>query len=107
VVNKKLPVRWDEEAAMNLKTIYKYIKKESPKEAEKVKNELIMLAGSLTNNPEKHPKEPILENQENFRFISKWSYKIIYEITNHEVIIALIYHTSQYPGKVKIREGSE
>lgn len=102
MVKKKLPVRWDLEAIEDLKTIYKYIKKESPDNAEKVKKELIKLAGALTTFPDKHPKEPILENEDgDFRFIAKWSYKIIYEITNKEVIIALIFHVSQDPAKIK------
>ena len=102
MVKKKLPVRWDIEAIEDLKAIYKYIKKKSPDNAEKVKKELIKLAGTLTTFPDKYPKEPILEHEDgDFRFIAKWSYKIIYEITNKEVIIALIFHTSQEPVKIK------
>lgn len=105
MVKKKLPVRWDIEAIEDLKSIYKFIKKESPDNAEKVKKELIKLSGRLTTFPDKYPKEPILDQEDgDFRFIAKWSYKIIYEITNKEVIIALIFHTSQEPAKIKMNK---
>lgn len=102
MVKKKLPVRWDVEAVEDLKAIHKYIKKDSPDRAEKVKKELIRLAGKLSTFPDKYPKEPILD-QENgdFRFVAKWNYKIIFELTNKEIIIALIFHTSQDPTKIK------
>ena len=101
MVTKSFPIRWDEEALKDLKTIYKYIKKQSPSGAEKVKIELIRLVGTLGKNPEKYPKEPLMLNEGNYRYIPKWSYKIIYEITSHEVIVAMIFHTSQSQEKLK------
>jgi addiction module RelE/StbE family toxin len=102
VVKKKLPVKWDSEALEDLKSIYKYIKKDSPANADKVRKELIRLAGTLSLFPEKYSKEPLLEVEKgDFRFIIKWNYKIIYEITNKEVIITFIFHTSQNPTKIK------
>jgi addiction module RelE/StbE family toxin len=101
MVKSDLPVRWDEEALKDLKIIYKYIKRQSPEGAEKVKNEIIRLAGMLNKNPEKFPKEALMGKEGNFRFIPKWSYKIIYEITSNEVIIAMIFHASQSPAKLK------
>jgi toxin ParE1/3/4 len=101
VVKKKFPVRWDKEALEDLKDIYSYIKNESPQGAETVKKEFIRLAGNLGTLPEKFPKEPLLEDEGNFRFIPKWDYKLIYEVTSKEIIIAAIFHVSQHPSKVK------
>ena len=97
MVKKKLPVKWDKEALEDLKDIYSYIKKESPQGAEAVRKEFIRLAGTLNSLPEKFPKEPLLEDEGNFRFIPKWDYKLIYEVTSKEIIIAAIFHTSQHP----------
>jgi toxin ParE1/3/4 len=58
------------------------------------------LAGTLGTLPEKIPKEPLLE-EDNFRFIPKWDYKLIYEVTSKEIIIAAIFHTSQHPSKAR------
>jgi toxin ParE1/3/4 len=100
VGKKKIPVRWDKEALEDLRDIYSYIKKESSQGAETVKKEFIRLARTLSTLPEKFPKEPLLEDEGNFRFIPKWDYKLIYEVTSKEIIIAAIFHTSQHPAKL-------
>jgi len=38
---------------------------------------------------------------DNYRSINKWSYKIIYKITEGEIIIIDVFHTSQDPSKIK------
>ena len=103
-MRKRLPVIWDREARQSLKEIYNYIKKDSPPNARSVRKELLKLAGSLGNFPEKYPREPFLEDEmENFRSVVKWSWKIIYEVTDDAIIILMIFHTSQHPDKIKRR----
>ena len=51
------------------------------------------------------PIETLLEDQpEEYRFIPKWNYKIIYRIDHrdHTVIIARIFSTKQDPGKLNL-----
>ncbi len=63
---------------------------------------LIKLVRSLDDFPEKYSKETLLiDDPENFRSVSKWNYKIIYEVTENQIIIADIFHTSQHPSKFK------
>ena len=101
-MRKKLPVIWADEARKSLKEIYQYIKKDSPQNAKKVRKELLRLAGSLNDFPEKYPREPFLDDEpENFRSVTKWSWKIIYEVTDSAIIILMIFHTSQNPDKIK------
>ncbi|ELR67992.1 hypothetical protein C900_01288 [Fulvivirga imtechensis AK7] len=60
------------------------------------------LAKSLGDFPEKYPKEPyLLDEPNNYRSVSKWSYKLIYEVTENEVIIVMLFHSSQDPEKIK------
>jgi len=102
VTKKKLPIRWDRMAKENLDCIYDFIAKDSLDAARYVKKELVKLAHSLSDFPEKYSKEEFLADEpENYRSISKWSYKIIYEVTNDYLIIADIFHTSQHPSKIK------
>ncbi|MBD3406591.1 MAG: type II toxin-antitoxin system RelE/ParE family toxin [Candidatus Lokiarchaeota archaeon] len=76
--------------------------KDSVNAARYVKKELIKLAGSLNDFPNKYSKEEYLADEpENFRSVSKWSYKIIYEVTSDCLIILDIFHTSQHPNKIK------
>lgn len=101
VALKKLPIRWDKLAKESLDDIYNYINQDSPQSSRKVKKGLIKLVGSLNDFPDKYSKEEFLEEEpENYRSISKWSYKIIYEVTEEAIIIADIFHTSQLPSRI-------
>jgi plasmid stabilization system protein ParE len=101
VKNSKLPIRWDKQAKENLDNIYKYIAEDSVTAARNVKKALIKLAHSLNDFPEKFSVEEFLASEpENYRSVSKWSYKIIYEVTENYIIIVDVFHTSQYPDKI-------
>lgn len=101
---KKLPIRWDRLAKENLDQIFEFIAEDSLTAARKVKKELIKPAHSLNDFPEKFSAEPYLEDEpENYRSVSKWSYKIIYEVTKEFIIIIDVFHTSQHP--LEIKEG--
>ena len=102
VKEKKLPILWDRLAKENLDAVYAYIAEDSVTAARKVKKELVKLAHSLNDFPEKFSTEPQLADQpKNYRSVSKWSYKIIYEVTEECIIIVDIFHTSQRPSKIK------
>jgi plasmid stabilization system protein ParE len=102
VRTKKLPIRWDKLAKNNLDDIFEYISEDSITAARRVKKELVKLAHSLNDFPEKFSVEEFLVNEpENFRSVTKWSYKIIYEVTEEYIIIVDVFHTSQHPSKIK------
>lgn len=101
MVKKKLPVRWDPVAKQLLDEIYDYIAQDSVSAARHVKKSLVQLGNSLGRFPEKYSKEEYLEDVPgNYRSVSKWRYKIIYEVTDDYVIIADIFNTSQHPSKI-------
>ena len=101
VSKKQLPIKWDRLAKQHLDAIYDYIAEDSVPTARRVKKELIKLAHSVSDFPGKHSIEEYLANEpENYRSVSKWSYKIIYEVTDEYIIIADIFHTSQHPSKI-------
>jgi plasmid stabilization system protein ParE len=103
VSKKKLPIRWDRLAKDNLDAIYDYIAEDSVVAARKVKKELINIARSLNGFPEKFSIEGYLVDVPgNYRSVSKWSYKIIYEVTDECIIIADVFHTSQHPSKIQL-----
>lgn len=94
---------WTYTAKQSLDKIYEYIKKDSKKNAKKVKNEIVNTVTELKILPEKYPKEFYLDQEKgNFRFFVKWSYKIIYELTKKEIIILDIFHTAQNPDKINL-----
>lgn len=101
VKKNELPILWDKLAKENLDEIYRYIARDSIVAARKVKKELVKLARSPNDFPEKSAIEEYLINEpENFRSVSKWSYKIVYEVTEEYIINAYIFHTSQHPSKI-------
>lgn len=102
VKKRKLKIRWDKKAKENLDSIHDYIAKDSIRAARYVKKEIIKLAHSLNDFPEKYSEEEnLISEPGNFRSVSKWSYKIIYEITNDCLIIVDIFQTSQHPKTIK------
>jgi len=60
---------------------------------------LIELSNTLVLFPYKYPKEPVY-NKNNIRFLTKWSYKIIYRIETDKIIILRIFNTNQHPRRI-------
>lgn len=107
MVKKKLPVRWAPKAKQSLDEIYDYIAEDSVDAAKRVKKSLIHLGGSLGHFPEKYSREEFLaDQQENYRSVSKWRYKLIYEVTDNYIIIVDVFNTSQNPSKIRKVKGS-
>lgn len=94
-----MKVVWSKQAMESLAHIYDYIFEESPQNAIMVFNTLFDLGNSLSDKRFDYSKDLII-NKEQFKFIPKWSYKIIYERTENEVIILEIFSTHQHPDKL-------
>lgn len=89
-------------AQQRLDSIYDYIAKDSVSAARYVKKSLVQLGGSLGHFPEKYSREEYLANElKNYRSVSKWRYKIIYEITDEYVNIINVFNTSRHPSKIQ------
>ena len=102
MIRQKLPVRWSPKAKQRLDSIYGYIAEDSVSAARYVKKSLVQLGGSLGHFPEKYSREEYLADEpKNYRSVSKWRYKIIYEVTDEYVNIINIFNTSQHPSKIK------
>jgi toxin ParE1/3/4 len=90
---------WSQEASNSLAEIYFYILKDSPQNAMMVVDKIIGLVQALQNERFEYAIDPII-NKEKFRHISIWSYKIIYERTEEEIIILDIFDGRQNPKKL-------
>lgn len=102
MVKNKLPVRWDPVAKQLLDEIYAYIAQDSVSAARHVKKSLVHLGNSLGHFPEKYSREEYLNDVPgNYRSVSKWRYKLIYEVTDNYVIIIDVFNTSQHPSKIR------
>ena len=76
-----MKVIWTEKSKESLLDIFSYIFEKSPQNALMVFDALIALGDSLSDTTLEYSKDLIV-NEEAVRFVSKWSYKIIYERTS-------------------------
>lgn len=94
-----MEVVWSSEAMQSLTLIYDYIFEESPKNANKVLETLLDLGDSLGDERFEYSKELII-NEDKYRCIPKWNYKIIYERKTNKVVILDVFSTKQNPDKL-------
>lgn len=88
----------DEEAKRSLQEAYLYIRKDSPQNAEKVKNAIITSIKELIKNPERHnPDKYRIKNDGSYRAYEIFRYRISYHISPDEIRIIRIRHTKMNP----------
>lgn len=95
---KKKKVRIDDHAQHQLKEIVNYIKRDSPANALKVRTDIYKTALSLGEHPAKFPADKYkIGNDGNYRAFEKHHLRVAYRITDTEVRILSIRHTSMAP----------
>ncbi|MBV7441091.1 type II toxin-antitoxin system RelE/ParE family toxin [Weeksellaceae bacterium TAE3-ERU29] len=92
-------VVWENSALEDLENAINYIANKSPQNAVKVLDTLLALSESLVNMPYKYPKEPHY-NKESIRFVAKWSFKMIYQVDDNQIIVLRLFNTYQDPNKL-------
>lgn len=89
---------WDDEAAKSLRSAIKYIRIDSPQNAEKVKIVIKAVVKELAAKPERYPKDKYKANNNGeYRAFEIYSYRIAYFISDNEIRIIRVRHTSQEP----------
>jgi len=85
-----------------------YVREESPSAAQKLRVELLKINSGLKNIPERFSKEPYFQNNgKEYRSLIEWSYKIIYRVSETEVRILEVIHTSRNTTAIeKLDDGS-
>lgn len=93
-----LSIRWDKQAVIQLNKAISYIRKDSPQNADKVKKEILYKIADLVQAPEKHTRDKYkINNDGNYRAFELHHYRISYYVTEKEIIITRIRHTSMKP----------
>jgi len=97
----KYMIHWSIRSRTDLKEIFEFIKNaESNERAQYVVAEIRKTAKVITNFPTKHAKEPAILD-ETVRYAVKWSYKILFTISEKYINIVRVFHTAQNPKKIK------
>ncbi len=104
--NKEISLNWTPFALGCLDEIHAYItyKEKSPEQANKLIARVFDRVEQLKNFPDSGQKEPLLTDVgQDSRYLVEASYKIIYEYhpIHRLIIVTDIFHTSQYPVKIK------
>lgn len=94
----KRKVSWDRQAAMYFSRAIGYIRKKSPQNADKVKQEILKKIRELSVSPEIHPADKYKQNNDgSYRCFELHRYRISYLVKEQEIIIARVRHTGQEP----------
>jgi len=94
-----MKVIWSSQAMDSLTSVYDYIYERSPQNALTVLDKLLELGESLAHDFVLYSIDPII-NKDNFRHITLWSFKLIYEIQDDKVIILEVFDGRQNPDKL-------
>lgn len=100
MVNKRTLV-WDKIALTHLKEIYDYLKTENNLlYAKEVKDTILKTTKELLEQPNLYEQDRFkLDNDGSFRAFEKFKYRIAYKITEKQIRILRVRHTSREPIK--------
>jgi plasmid stabilization system protein ParE len=94
----KRRIIWDKKAYKYFSEAINYICKDSPKNADNVKKEILNQVNSLANKPEVYPPDKYKShNKGNYRAFELYRFRVSYLVKESEIIVTRIRHTSQEP----------
>lgn len=89
---------WTPGAEAQLLKAYIHILKDSPQNAQRVKDQIIDLSMELPKNPERFPLDKYRRNNDGtFRVFEIYSYRVSYRVTKYHILIVRLRHTSMTP----------
>jgi plasmid stabilization system protein ParE len=98
MVMKNRKISWDKQAINYFRDAIKYIRKDSPQNADKIKKEILERISELSERPEIHnPDKYKLHNSGNYRAFEIHRFRVGYLVKKDEIIIARIRNTNQEP----------
>jgi len=96
---KRRKIIWPAFAKQQLRQMYDHIRKDSPKNALKVRNAIVAATLELPEHPNMHPADKYRTSNENgeFRAFELFHYRIAYQVTKESITIVRVRHTSMEP----------
>ncbi len=94
-----MKIVWTDFAIRNLKDIFDYYAiKVNKKVAHKIRGQILKSSKQLINNPNSGPIEPNLTTlKKSHKYLVSGNYKLIYRITDNQIIINDVFDTRQNP----------
>jgi plasmid stabilization system protein ParE len=98
MVEKKVVIQ--QQAKLQLWKAYKYIRKDSYQNAEKVRSKILASIKALSKTAEQFAKDKYcIQNDGSIRAYEIYKYRISFKITDDEIIVLRIRHTKMNPLK--------
>ncbi len=98
MVKRVIEIHWSDEARLDLKDLYYYIKKDSIEAAKKVKKEIFSSSIKLKDNPMMFEADRFkIDNDGSFRVYHVYDYRISYRIKDDIIRILRVTHSSLEP----------
>ena len=95
---EKRKINWDKQSLTYFQKAIKYIQKDSPQNADKVKREILEKISELSKRPEIHnPDKYKINNPGNYRAFELHRFRMGYLVKEKEIIVARIRNTNQEP----------
>lgn len=89
---------WDKQAINYFRDALRFIRKDSPQNADKVKADIFKAISKIPNRPEAHPPDKYkLNNTGNYRAFELHHFRIGYLIKENEIIISRLRSAKQEP----------
>lgn len=96
----KLSIKWNRRALKQLDELIEYIEDDSPSNAEKVKNDILLKINALLERPESYkPDKYKINNDRSYRAFEIHRHRISYRYKGSEIRIIRIRHTKMNPLK--------
>jgi len=98
MVGKVYEVVWTNRSKKNLKQVFDYISKDSPKNADRVVDGISNAVYKAVKNPEVYaPDKYKINNDGSYRAFEKHRYRVAYRFTKNIIRVLRIRHTSLEP----------
>lgn len=89
---------WDKQAIDYFQSAIEYISQESPKNADKVRLEILNKIADLSIRPEIHPPDKFKSNNSGqYKAFELYRFRVAYLVKENEVLIFRIRNTNQEP----------
>lgn len=91
-------IKWDKQAAISFGAAISYIRTDSVKSAEKARKDVLAKIKGLKEHPEKYPLDKLKKaDGKIYRAFELHHYRICYMVSDSDIIITQIRHTSMDP----------
>lgn len=98
MAKEKYKVVWTKRSQEQMKQVFEYINLDSPKNAEKVVNDIATTVFAASVNPQIYPPDKYkINNDGSYRAFEKHHYRITYRYRANILRVLRIWHTSRKP----------